>query len=160
MQVSLRDFLMIKSKLEENMNIYFSCSITGGRKDQHIYQRIVDYLIENGHEVPTAHLASSDVMKDESDLNAIDVYKRDMKWVRNCDVLIAEVSTPSHGVGYEIAAAIFLGKHVMCCYQKGKKISKIINGNTRENIHVFAYNSEEELISEIESFLKAFPDAN
>ena len=142
------------------MNIYFSCSITGGRKDQHIYQRIVDYLIKNGHDVPTAHLASSDVMKDESDLNAIDVYKRDMKWVRNCDVLIAEVSTPSHGVGYEIAAAIFLGKHVMCCYQKEKKISKIISGNTRENMHVFAYNSEEELISEIESFLKVFADAN
>ena len=142
------------------MNIYFSCSITGGRKDQHIYQRIVDYLIENGHEVPTAHLASSDVMKDESDLNAIDVYKRDMKWVRNCDMLIAEVSTPSHGVGYEIAAAIFLGKHVMCCYQKDKKISKIISGNTRENMHVFAYKSEGDLISEIESFLKVFTDAN
>ena len=142
------------------MNIYFSCSITGGREDQHIYQKIVDYLVENGHEVPTAHLASSDVMKDESDLNAIDVYKRDMKWVRNCDVLIAEVSTPSHGVGYEIAAAIFLGKQVMCCYQKGKKLSKIISGNTRENVYVFAYSSEEELISEIESFLKVFADAN
>jgi len=141
------------------MNIYFSCSITGGRKDQHIYQRIVDYLIENGHEVPTAHLASSDVMVDESDLNAIDVYKRDMNWVRNCDALIAEVSTPSHGVGYEIAAAIFLGKHVMCCYQKDKKISKIISGNTRKNVQVFAYKSEEELISEIENFLKVFADA-
>jgi nucleoside 2-deoxyribosyltransferase len=151
---------MIKSKPGENMNIYFSCSITGGRKDQHIYQRIVDYLIENGHEVPTAHLASSDVMRDESDLNAIDVYTRDMKWVRNCDALIAEVSTPSHGVGYEIAAAIFLGKHVMCCYQKDKRVSKILSGNTRKNVHVFAYKSEEELISEIENFLKVFTDTN
>ena len=139
------------------MNIYFSCSITGGRKDQHIYQRIVNYLIENGHEVPTAYLASPDVMKDESDINAVKVYQRDMEWVRNCDVLIAEVSTPSHGVGYEIAAAIYLGKHVMCCHQKDKKISKIISGNTCENMHVFAYNSEDELISKIERFLKKFP---
>ena len=142
------------------MNIYFSCSITGGRKDQHVYQMIVDYLIEKGHEVPTAHLASSDVMEDESDLNEIDVYERDMKWVRNCDSLIAEVSTPSHGVGYEIAAAIFLDKHVMCCYHKEKKISKIISGNTNENMQVFAYKSEDELISEIESFLKVFADTN
>jgi len=142
------------------MNIYFSCSITGGRKDQHIYQKIVNFLIENGHEVPTAHLASYDVMKDESDLNAVDVYQRDMKWVRNCDTLIAEVSTPSHGVGYEIAAAIFLGKRVMCCYQKDKKISKIISGNTSENVHLFAYISEDELISKIENFLKEFPDTN
>jgi nucleoside 2-deoxyribosyltransferase len=151
---------MIKSKSGEKMNIYFSCSITGGRRDQHIYQRIVNYLIENGHEVPTAHLASPDVMKGEFDLNAVEVYQRDMEWVRNCDALIAEVSTPSHGVGYEISAAIFLGKHVMCCYHKDKKISKIISGNTSENVHVFAYDSEDELISEIKSFLKEFPDTN
>ena len=142
------------------MNIYFSCSITGGRKDQHIYQRIVNYLIENGHEVPTAHLASLNVMKDESDLNAVDVYQRDMEWVRNCDTLIAEVSTPSHGVGYEIAAAIYLGKYVLCCHHKDERISKIISGNTSKNMHVFAYKSEDELISKIESFLKKFPDTN
>jgi len=142
------------------MNIYFSCSITGGRKDEHIYRKIVSYLIENGHKVPTAHLASHDVMKDESGLNAVDVFLRDMEWVRNCDALIAEVSTPSHGVGYEIAAAIFLGKHVMCCYHKDKKISKIISGNTGENVHVFAYKNEDELVSEIESFLKELPNTN
>lgn len=151
---------MVKSLLGEKMNIYFSCSITGGRKDQHIYQRIVNYLKENGHEVPTAHLASPDVMKDESDINAVEVYQRDIEWVRNCDALIAEVSTPSHGVGYEIAAAIYLGKHVMCCYQKDKKISKIISGNTSENVHVFPYNSEDELISEIGKFLKKLPVTN
>jgi len=142
------------------MNIYFSCSITGGRKDQHIYQRIVNYLIENGHEVPTAHLALPDVMKDEFNLNAVDVYERDMEWVRNCDALIAEVSTPSHGVGYEIAAAIFLGKQVMCFHHTDKKISKIISGNTNENMRVFSYNSEDELISEIEKYLKELSDTN
>jgi len=142
------------------MNIYFSCSITGGRKDQHIYQRIVNYLIENGHKVPTAHLALPDVMKDEFNLNAVDVYERDIEWVRNCDALIAEVSTPSHGVGYEIAAAIFLGKQVMCCHHMDKKISKIISGNTNKNMLVFSYNSEDELISEIEKFLKELSDTN
>lgn len=160
MRVFLRDFQMIKSKPGEKMNIYFSCSITGGREDQHVYQRIVNYLIENGHEVPTAHLALPDVMKDEFELNAVDVYQRDMDWVRNCDALIAEVSNPSHGVGYEIAAAIFLGKYVMCCYKKDKKISKIISGNTSKNVRVFAYDSEDVLISEIENFLKELPDTN
>jgi len=140
------------------MNIYFSCSITGGREDEKTYQRIVNYLLKNGHEVPTAHLASPDVMEGESDLNAVDVYQRDLEWVKNCDVLIAEVSTPSHGVGYEIAAAIYLGKQVMCCYHADKKISKIISGNTSKNMRVLAYKSEEELISEIDIFLKKFSD--
>ena len=151
-------FLMIKSKPGEKMNIYFSCSITGGREDEKIYQRIVNYLLKNGNEVPTAHLALPGVLEDESDLNAVDVYQRDLEWVRNCDVLIAEVSTPSHGVGYEIAAAVYLGKHVMCCHHADKKISKIISGNTSKNVRVLAYKSEDELIYEIDAFLKGFSD--
>jgi len=148
---------MIKSILGGNMNIYFSCSITGGRQDEDIYGKIVAYLIDAGHEVPTAHLAFSDVVKDEVDLNAVEVYQRDMDWVRKCDALIAEVSSPSHGVGYEIASAIIIGKQVLCCYKRDKTVSKIISGNTSENLHIYAYSSEDELLSEIERFLKNFP---
>lgn len=145
---------MIKSQFGGQMNIYFSCSITGGRQDQQIYKKIVSFLIEEGHDVPTAHLASIDMMAGESIMNAVDVYRRDLDWVSECDVLIAEVSTPSHGVGYEIAAAIFQGKKVMCCHYKDKKISKIISGNTSENMCVFAYTNEAELITEIGKFLR------
>ena len=56
------------------MNIYFSCSITGGRKDQQIYQEIVDCLVELGHEVPTAHLSKAEVIEDERVVSALDVY--------------------------------------------------------------------------------------
>ena len=47
------------------MNIYFSCSITGGRKDQVIYEKIVDHLIKSGHDIPTAHLSKAEVLEDE-----------------------------------------------------------------------------------------------
>ena len=47
------------------MNIYFSCSITGGRRDQAIYQHIVDHLTALGHEVPTAHLSRADILDEE-----------------------------------------------------------------------------------------------
>ncbi|MDO9565558.1 MAG: nucleoside 2-deoxyribosyltransferase [Candidatus Desulfaltia sp.] len=146
--------VMIKLPIGDYMNIYFSCSITGGREDQQIYEKIVDFLIKEGHDVPTAHLASIDILADESIMNAADVYHRDLDWVSKCDVLIAEVSTPSHGVGYEIAAAIFQGKKVMCCHHKDKKISKIISGNTSENMYIFAYGNEDQLIAEIGNFLK------
>jgi len=139
------------------MNIYFSCSITGGRKDQYIYKKIVDFLEQEGHVVPTAHLASKDIMLDESSMNAEEVYRRDLSWVSDCDVLIAEVSTPSHGVGYEIAAAIFQGKKVMCCHHKEKKISKIISGNPYEGLLLYPYSEEKDLIAEIERFIKKKP---
>ena len=103
---------------EKTLNIYFSCSITGGRSQQQVYAEIVKFLINEGHEVPTAHLASEDVIEKEIIADAPTVYKRDIGWVRGCDVLVAEVSTPSHGVGYEIAAALYEGKPVLCCHEK------------------------------------------
>ena len=135
------------------MNIYFSCSITGGRQDQMTYAAIVDTLIEKGHTVLTAHLASKDIMKAEQVVDPIEVYKRDMAWVAACDVLIAEVSTPSHGVGYEIARAISLKKDVLCCYAQGKRVSKILTGNTEENCSIYQYPSTDELLNFIDTYL-------
>jgi hypothetical protein len=42
------------------MNICFTCSITGGREFEPVYQAIVCALTEDQHGVPTAHLAGSD----------------------------------------------------------------------------------------------------
>ena len=136
------------------MNIYFSCSITGGRQDQHIYHGMVDALLNAGHNVPTAHLSRADVMEKENVVVPQEVYERDIQWVKECDALIAEVSTPSHGVGYEIALALFLGKPVLCCYHQGRRISKIILGNTCPTLQQYAYESEEDLIPVIHQFLQ------
>lgn len=85
------------------MNIYFSCSITGGRAEEKIYQAIVKEMLDRGHEVPTAHLSSPDVMEMENVVDPVEIFDRDMKWLRECDAVVAEVSSPSHGVGYEVA---------------------------------------------------------
>jgi hypothetical protein len=136
------------------MNIYFSCSITGGRNDQGIYKLLVDQLTDWGHEVPTAILASPNVLDYESSSAPNAVYKRDVKWVEDCDALIAEVSTPSHGVGYEIALALMLKKPVLCCYQKGRKVSKMITGNDMPTLRLLSYTNQEELLSSIKVFIK------
>jgi hypothetical protein len=77
------------------MNVYFACSITGGREFESTYQQIVAALTEDGNEIPTSHLAQSDVIQNERELMPQDVYKRDATWIKNCDALIAEVSAPS-----------------------------------------------------------------
>jgi hypothetical protein len=136
------------------MNIYFSCSITGGRNDQAIYQKIVDFLVTNGHEVPTAHLSKAEVMEEERVIDPAYVYERDVRWVNECDLLIAEVSTPSHGVGYEVALALLQDKPVLCCYRQGTTISKMILGNSQPNLKLFAYSGETELIGAVDRFLR------
>lgn len=135
------------------MNIYFSCSITGGREDQPVYHAIVDALLADGHQVPTAILASPDVLSAEVFVSPSDVYQRDVAWVSNCDVLVAEISTPSHGVGYEIALALSLDKPVFCCYRQGRKISKMLTGNNHPKIRVAPYEDEQQAVILIRNFL-------
>jgi nucleoside 2-deoxyribosyltransferase len=135
------------------MNIYFSCSITGGRHDQAIYQHIVEYLVAKGHVIPTAHLSRADILDEEMMIDPQEVYNRDMKWVQECSALVAEVSTPSHGVGYEIALALFLDKPVFCCFRDGVKVSKMLTGNTCPNLKVFSYSNEELLLAALGQFL-------
>jgi nucleoside 2-deoxyribosyltransferase len=135
------------------MNIYFACSITGGREFESVYQLITRALEEDHHHVPTAHLARTGVASMEAVIDPIDIYTRDTTWIRECDVLIAEVSVPSHGVGYEIGYALGLGKPVLALYQQGRKVSKMISGNPDPSLSVKCYDSPEKAIAVIRGFL-------
>lgn len=139
------------------MNLYFSCSLTGGRRDQGVYAAIVQHLLSRGHEVPTAHLAHPDVMDLERVVNPSEVFRRDVAWIRGCDALIAEVSTPSHGVGYEIALALSLAKPVLCCYREGAHVSKMITGNDTPGLTVRSYSRRQEVLAIIDEFLDTLP---
>ncbi len=136
------------------MNIYFSCSITGGRKDQTAYRAIVDYLLAKGHTVPTAILADENILDFETVISPEEIYNRDIEWLDGCDAVIAEVSTPSHGVGYEIAYALSIGKPVLCGYEKGKNVSKMLTGNHQPLFRILEYQQVEDFIREIEVFLE------
>lgn len=136
------------------MEIYFGCSITGGRDQEKEYQQIVKYLIESGHQVPTAHLSKSDVLDLERVVDPVEVYTRDIEWIDNCQALIAEVSTPSHGVGYEIGYALSNKKPVLCLHKSGTCVSKMITGNTNHLLQVTEYSSSEELPAIMNQFLE------
>lgn len=142
------------------MNIYFSCSITGGRQDQEIYKQITDILISAGHKVPTEHLANSNVIDLEQTASPQKIFFRDCKWVSECDALIAEVTTPSHGVGYEIALALFLKKPVLCCYRKDVSVSKMLTGNNSPGFQLLAYGTIEELREGLLAFLSKMDKIN
>jgi len=137
------------------MNIYFACSITGGREFEHIYQALVSDLLRNGHEIPTAHLADSAVMDLESIVSPQDVYTRDIEWILAADALLAEVSVPSHGVGYEVRVALGAHKPVLCLYQEGRRISKMISGNPDPALEVRMYQDAGEAIRLAREFVRS-----
>lgn len=135
------------------MNIYFACSITGGRAFEPVYQEFTRILLTDRHEVPTAHLAESNVMAVEKVIDPHEVYERDVTWIRACDALIAEVSVPSHGVGYEIGFALSAGKPVLCLAQAGIAVSKMITGNPHPGLQVKYYRDVTEGVGIIRTFL-------
>ena len=141
------------------MNLYFACSLTGGRQDEGVYGVIVRHLEGAGHDIPTAHLADPEVMELEKVTAADEIYQRDIRWINGCDGLIAEVSTPSHGVGYEIAYALRLSKPVLCCYREGVPVSKMILGNDSPGLVVRNYQNENELRELVDEFLANLPNS-
>ena len=135
------------------MKVYFSCSLTGGRNDEAMYGALVDHVQAAGHEVLTAHLARPEVMRAERVVDPGEVYHRDIAWIEECRVLVAEVSTPSHGVGYEIAYALERGKPVLCLYRRDARVSKMITGNDSRTLRVVAYASADEALALVDKFL-------
>src|SRR5438067_9186159 len=87
------------------LTIYFAGAISGGRADVAHYRRVVAALENEGHRVLAGAVASEDVGAGGEALDAAAICARDLAWIEEADLLIAEVSMPSTGVGYEIAAA-------------------------------------------------------
>jgi nucleoside 2-deoxyribosyltransferase len=61
------------------------------------------------------------------------IYERDVAWLREADFLVAEVTTPSLGVGYELGYAEARGKPTLCLFRptSGRSMSAMIRGNAR-----------------------------
>ena len=137
------------------MNLYFACSVTGGREYEPLYQALIQALLADGHEIPTAHLADPGVLEMEMRVTASEVYSRDVAWITGADALIAEVSVPSHGVGYEIGYALQAGKRVLCLAQTQRKVSKMITGNPDPNLTFQSYADTADAIRAARTFIQS-----
>ncbi len=135
------------------MKIYFAGSIRGGRGDVEIYGGIIAHLRGRG-EVLTEHVGNVDLSSSgEEGLSDTAIYRRDIGWIAEADVVVAEVSTPSLGVGYEIAKAEELGKPVLCLFREseGRSLSAMIDGSPKATIR--RYESLRSAIAAIDEFL-------
>jgi nucleoside 2-deoxyribosyltransferase len=137
------------------MKIYFAGSIRGGRNDALLYRTIISYL-RNFGEVLTEHIGDSN-LTEAGDDGPDDrfIHDRDLGWLQSADVLVAEVTQVSMGVGYEIGRAVEMGKKVLCLYRpgSGKKLSAMIAGCGEAK--VVNYHDFFELQPVITNFLKS-----
>jgi 2'-deoxynucleoside 5'-phosphate N-hydrolase len=139
---------------ERYMKIYFAGSIRAGRKDAAIYETMITWLRSYG-EVLTEHVGDSSLSERGDDgPNDRDIHDRDMAWLASCDIVVAEVTVPSLGVGYELGWATVLKKPVLCIYRTiaGKTLSAMIGGSS--GIETAAYSSIDEAKKIMEEFIK------
>ncbi|KAM9234936.1 5-hydroxymethyl-dUMP N-hydrolase [Dugong dugon] len=111
--------------------LYFCGSIRGGREDRAMYERIVSRLRRFGA-VLTEHVAAADLGARGEEAAGGDrlIHERDMAWLQQADVVVAEVTQPSLGVGYELGWAMALNKRILCLFrpESGRVLSAMIRG--------------------------------
>ena len=135
--------------MSRNLKIYFGGSIKGGRSKVEDYKKIVDYLKTIGT-VLDEHVADPNLQASGESITSTEIYNRDVSWINECDILIAEVTVPSLGVGYEIGYAESLNKRIICLYQNDESISAMIKGNN--SITHISYDDVAELLTKLSTY--------
>ena len=131
--------------------IYFAGSIRGGRDDAALYARLIAHMQEK-HRVLTEHVGSPGLEAGERDMTDAQIFARDTAWLRESDLVIAECTTPSLGVGYELAYAERLGKPVHVFFDRRRgALSAMISGDPSFHIHPYA--GEDELFTALDTLL-------
>ncbi len=127
--------------------VFFSCSMRGGyrRVAQAELRKIPDIIEALGMEVISRHQTDENFVKTESGLTDQAIHDRDYRWLQKADLVIAEITNPSLGVGAEIADAVNLGISVLAVYKREYEgeISAYIRG--KPGVVCRAYSDYEEL---------------
>ena len=135
------------------VNIYFCGSIRGGRQLATTYAKLIIMLQEHG-KVLTEHLGDDEqIQRKDRILPDQEIHDRDMEWIAESDLLVADVTVTSLGVGYEIGRAIELGKPVLCLFNTKSEytVSAMIAGS--EGVEMVYYEDPEELKNSLVQFI-------
>lgn len=136
--------------------IYFACSIAGGRDHDHLYSELMMHIKSTEVQVLSERFTDQKQVAEEAkkaDSIADFIHDRDLAWVREADGIIAEVTQPSLGVGYELGKATEWQKPVLALFYEpsGKRLSPMISGS--KHIEVVRYNDTAELEDKIKAFI-------
>jgi len=140
---------------KKSPRIFLSGSIRGGRQLLETYRFMFDTLEEAGAEVLSWHVVDPELEKTEMKMTEEEIYARDMGLLVKSDALIAEVTVPSTGVGYEICRALVQGIPVLCLYSPDAAVSAMVLGNPNHLLEARAYPNKTVLKKIITEFIRA-----
>jgi nucleoside 2-deoxyribosyltransferase len=141
------------------VTIYLACTVRGDRGAIAAVRSVADFLERQGHSVLTRHLLTDDVDDAESAMSEQDVFERDMRWLVAADLLIAEASGSSFGVGFEVGYVLGraeqTGQRVLLLHHASRRahISRLVTGNSHPRCTLYAYRDTGDLLVVVGRFL-------
>ena len=135
------------------MNIYFSGSIYGGRQKLDTYKKLIKELAKFGT-ILDEEVADDNVLVKEANLSDNDVFESLVNRIKRADLIFAEITVPSLGVGYELGYADSQDKRIICVYDKNitPKVTTMLRGNKK--LKIIPYTDIDEIINNLENILK------
>jgi 2'-deoxynucleoside 5'-phosphate N-hydrolase len=130
------------------MKIYLGFTVAGSRSSIEAAKKILNVLQSLGHEVLTSHLVSDDAWEADRSVAPQKIFARDMNWLAQCDLFVAEVTGSSFGLGFETGYLLgATAKNTILFFERGAehRISLLITGNTHPNCVLAPYSHLEEL---------------
>jgi nucleoside 2-deoxyribosyltransferase len=151
---------MRRESILSQMIIYFAGAISGGRADVAHYREIVRALEADGYRVLAGAVAAEHVGAGGEALTSCDIFERDVGWLAEADLLVAEVSMPSTGVGYEIATMRYrYGRPVIALYRPAytSRCTAMVSGD--RGIELIEYDALPDLLARLRQALPKYAAA-
>jgi nucleoside 2-deoxyribosyltransferase len=134
------------------MIVYCAGAIKGDSSFKENYAEIINIVTDYNH---AALSELNPEFHTPLPLDDKQIFQRDIKWIEKSDAMIAEISGPSLGVGFEIAYALYVKEIPVLAVYKSEveNVSSMINGCNSELLYTKKYNNNGELQDIIHSFL-------
>lgn len=104
------------------MKVYFSASILGKNRNEKAEKwqnHIIQAIKNSGAEIFDINFrVKPKQLYEETEEQYVNVFKRNTEFIKNADLVVAEVSLTDSGVGYEISYALNLKKPVLALYNE------------------------------------------
>ena len=125
-------------------NVYIACSMIKSKQiDFSLLDFIVNWVEKQGYQ--------AFVPGKMEDATPKIIFERDLNWLKQSNVIIADVNEPSHGVGMEIMYAYEHSIPVLCLLNEGNKpLSRMVEGSP--HIQLLTYTDNDSLTREMNKF--------
>lgn len=118
---------------KETMKAYITCPVTHSQKRLDLLPLLEEKLRARGIETFVFEIGGSPE----------EIFQRDLEQLRTCDLLVAEVSEKSHGVGIEIGLSFAFGAKRILLHEEGTNVTPMATGMS--NTWVISYKIPSEI---------------